>query len=73
MIIEELIEGGARVRHYSDADMMIRQQPTGVLYEDAVDVVPCSFTYEETGIPIEDDEEVSAEEALDIILGEGEA
>jgi hypothetical protein len=72
MIIEELIEGGVRVRHYSDLGMKIRQQPTGIVYEDAVDNVPCSYTYEETDIPIPEDE-ASAEELLNIILGEGEA
>ena len=72
MIIEELIEGGVRVHHYSDAGMKIRQQPTGIVYEDAVDNVPCSYTYEETDLPIPE-EDASAEEILDIILGEGEA
>lgn len=60
MIVEEMIDG--RVRHYSDVGMMIRQQPTGILYEDAVDVVPCRFTYEETDIPIEEDGSDATEE-----------
>lgn len=51
MIIEELLEND-RVRHYSDQDMMIRQVETGNLYEDAVDILPCRFTYEETDTPI---------------------
>ena len=51
MIIEELLEND-RVRHYSDRDMMIKQVETGNLYEDAVDIIPCRFTYEETDIPI---------------------
>lgn len=41
-----------RIRHYSDAGMMIRQIETGRLYEDAVDRFPCKWTYEETDIPI---------------------
>lgn len=53
MIIEEYIEDGKRVRHYSDQNMHIRQIETGAIYEDAVDVVPCRYTYEETDIPIE--------------------
>jgi hypothetical protein len=32
---------------------MIKQVETGALYEDAVDVIPCKYTYEETDIPIE--------------------
>ena len=41
-----------RIRHYSDAGMMLRQIETGHLYEDAVDRFPCKWTYEETNIPI---------------------
>ena len=68
MIVEEMV--GSRVRHYSNVGMMIRQQPTGVLYEDAVDIVPCPYTYEESDVPIE--EEVYVEdkaEAYDILMG----
>ena len=46
-----------RVRHYSDAGMMIRQVETGIIYQDAVDRFPCKYTYEETGIPIAEEEE----------------
>lgn len=42
-----------RIRHYSDIGMMIRQVETNILYEDAVDNIPCKWTYEETDIPIE--------------------
>lgn len=52
MIQTEMI--GERIRHYSDADFKIRQVETGVVYEDAVDIVPCPYTYEETDEPIED-------------------
>lgn len=51
MIVEEILSE-TRVWHYSDAGMMIRQLETGNLYEDAVDAIPCRFTYEETGQPI---------------------
>ena len=53
MIIEELIEDGQRVRHYSDEDFRIRQIETGIVYDDAVDVIPCRYTYEETDEKIE--------------------
>ncbi len=57
MLIEEYVSGGRLVRHYSDEDYMIRQIETDILYEDAVDVVPCRYTYEETDIKIEREEE----------------
>jgi hypothetical protein len=51
MLVEEMLTP-TRVHHYSDAGMMIRQIETGHLYEDAVDRVPCRWTYEETDEPI---------------------
>jgi len=45
-----------RVRHYSDIDMMIRQVETGIIYQDAVDKIPCRYTYEETDEPIPDND-----------------
>ncbi len=61
MIQTEMIDG--RIRHYSDAGLKIRQVETGVLYEDAVDVMPCRYTYEETDEPIET-HELTPEELL---------
>ena len=52
MIIEEIVDKGTRVRHYSDRQLKIRQIETGIVYEDAVDVLPCRYTYEETDEPI---------------------
>lgn len=51
MIVTEILADN-RIRHLSDAGMMIRQIETGILYEDAVDVQPCRYTYEETDVPI---------------------
>lgn len=68
MIITEYIEIENRERRYSDLNMKIRQIETGNLYDDAVDVIPCPYTYEETDIPVEDNE-LSAQDALDIIFG----
>ena len=68
MVLTETIND--RVRHYSDNSMMLRQIETGALYEDAVDITPCPYTYEETDIPIESDS-LEAQQALDIIMGEG--
>lgn len=69
MIQTEMIED--RIRHFSDQNMMIRQVETDTLYEDAVDILPCRFTYEETDIPIERTDDIEAQEALDILLGGG--
>lgn len=52
-------------RVYSDQDMMIRKVGTDEVYEEAVDVENAPWTYEETDQVIE----LTAEEALDIIMG----
>lgn len=66
MIIAELIENEERIHHYSDEGFKILQIETGHIYEDAIDVMPCRYTYEETDIPISplipDDEEFIEEE-----------
>ena len=74
MIVFEYIEDGARIRHWSDAGKKIRQVETGNLYDDAVDVVPCRYTYEETDIPVEpsDEDLANKAEAYDILMGVSE-
>lgn len=62
MIRVEYIETENRERRYSDLNVKIRQIETGVLYEDAVDIIPCPYTYEETDIPIEDETDISDEQ-----------
>ena len=42
------IEGRELIRHFSDAGKYIRQVETGIEYAEAVDVIPCRYTYEET-------------------------
>ena len=54
MIIVEEIDN--RVKHYSDKNVMLLQKETGKIYVDAVDVIPCKYTYGETDIPIENEE-----------------
>lgn len=54
-------------RTVSDRHMMIRQDQTGALYEEAIDVENRGYTYTETEIPIEDD--IESAEALSIIMG----
>ena len=53
MIIEEML-APERVRHYSDKNLKILQVETGIVYDDAVDNVPCKYTYEETDEPIDE-------------------
>lgn len=54
MIKEETFTIGSTnfVKHYSDSGFKIKQVETGILYEEANDVVPCRYTYEETNEPI---------------------
>ena len=47
MIVSEKINDNL-IRHYSDEDKMIRQIETGRIYAEAVDIIPCRYTYEET-------------------------
>ena len=47
MIIEEILSEKL-VKHYSDGGFFIRQKETGAEYAEAVDVIPCRYTYEET-------------------------
>lgn len=66
MIVEQILSE-TRVLHCSDAGRMIRQRETGVLYENAEDMAPCRYSYEETEEPIPAGEEAEAadyEEAL---------
>ena len=41
---------------YEEATYRIKQMDTGVVYGEAVDVIPCRYTYEATDEPIEPEE-----------------
>ena len=56
MIIEEMLSE-TLVKHYSDKGFQLLQKETGYLYPEPIDAVPCKFTYEETDIPIEEEED----------------
>ena len=56
MIIEKFNQEGTLVTHYSDRSVFIEQVETGNRYSEAVDIVPCRYTYEETDDPIPTDE-----------------
>ena len=57
------IEGTEFTRHYSDSGVFIRKIGTEELYEEALDGVPCPYSYEETDmeIPIENQETLEEE------------
>lgn len=67
MIVTEQV--GDRIHTYSDAGMKIKQEQTGIIYEDAIDVPSMGYTYIETNEPI-NSEPLTPEEALNIIFGE---
>lgn len=52
-------------RTYSDEGKMILQNETGITYTEAIDVEGAPYTYSES----DEDVELSAEEALAVILG----
>ena len=47
MVILEILSDKL-VKHYSDGGFYIRQVETGIEYAEAIDVIPCKYTYEET-------------------------
>ena len=79
MIIKEVYkkrsDGVNLYRTYSDSKLMIRQVETGNVYAEAIDVENATYTYEETGMPIDADEltdmRLSAvERSINIITGQ---
>ena len=71
MVVTETFKQGDRtlIRHYSDSDRMIRKDASDELYCEAVDTEESGFTYTETDIPVEDNGEITLEDAL-AMLGE---
>lgn len=55
MIVQKpyLTQPDRLIHTYSDKNMKIKQLETGIIYDSAVDVYPCRFTYIETDISIE--------------------
>lgn len=76
MILTELLRDGTLIKHYSDKKVMLLQNETGAMYPEPVDLYPCAYTYSETDVPIEGEEEVTEEQtkalAYDIITGVSE-
>lgn len=48
MIKTELLKDDTLIRHYSDNGMKLLQVETGIVYDEAIDIAPCLYTYEET-------------------------
>lgn len=48
-------------RTYSDRNFQILQNETGDLYDEAIDVEDAPYTYTETNIPIEEEENENIE------------
>ena len=81
MIIKELYatrsDGVKLFLNYSDKGVYIRQDQTGILYDEAIDVETAPYTYTETDIPAETDvdptlineEIVQKAEAFDYLTG----
>ena len=65
MIITETI--GDRIHTYSNTGMKIKQEQTGIIYDDAMDVPEKGYTYTETNEPIQT-EDLTSQEILDILL-----
>ena len=59
-------DGVKLFRTYSDEGKFIIQNETGIVYEEAIDVENAPYTYTESE---EELPEMTAEEALEIILG----
>ena len=58
MVKTELLKDGTLIRHFSDLGKKLSQIETGVEYDEAIDIIPCRYTYAET------DKEIEKEEAL---------
>lgn len=66
MIIVKTI--GDCERRFSDLGVKLLQRETDTIWDDAVDIIPCEFTYVETDIPV-DDPEIDDVDLLDILMG----
>ena len=70
MIVREFYEtrtdGVNLYRTYSNAHKRIRQEETGAIYDEAIDVESSTYNYVET---TDDVETLEPQEALDIIFG----
>lgn len=65
--IDNGVERPTLIKHYAEDEegikFFIRQNETGFLYEEAVDVYPCMYSYTATDMPtvVEEEEEENVE------------
>lgn len=55
MIVEEALNERL-IKHYSDKGVKLKQVETGLVYDEAIDLIPCGYTYAETNEKIEMEE-----------------
>ena len=55
-MIKEIKISDKLVKHFSDSGLFIRQVETGIEYAEAIDILPCKYTYEEMEKPIVQEE-----------------
>lgn len=74
--LHEAPYGDCFVRHWANesksaedatATFNIKQIETGVVYGEAVDVIPCRYTYEVTDEPIEHEEEATEQDYINAL------
>lgn len=58
MIQTELLKNGTLIRHFSDSGKKLLQLETGIEYDEAIDVIPCRYTYKETDTIVESEEKM---------------
>ena len=56
MIVKEILSEHL-IRQYSNKGVKLKQVETGIVYDEAIDLIPCEFTYEETNQRITVEEE----------------
>lgn len=56
MIVKEILSENL-IRQYSDKGVKLKQVETEIVYDEAIDLIPCEFTYEETNQRITIEEE----------------
>lgn len=62
MITQEILTNDGIKYLYTKSDTYkIRQVETNEVYEDALDLIPCPYTYEETDIPLPEPDEQPTE------------
>ena len=72
MIQTEYLNDGTLIKHFSDAGYLLLQEETGNKYLEALDTVPCRYTYIETkelpeGEELDTSSEISGEELLEML------